>query len=733
MDNRVNADFEELSPFLVNALVATEDARFFKHGGVDFRAWIRVFFRTILMRDHSGGGGSTISQQLAKNLFPRKDFGFLTIPVVKIREMFIARRLEKLYDKPALLNLYLNTVSFSENIFGVKVAAQRFFNTSPKNIKPEQAAVLVGMLKGTNYYNPLKHPDRARERRNTVLRQMVKYGYLEPAVCDSLAALPLELKYYREGSNQGLATSFREHLRLEVDALLKDVEKPNGQPYNLYTDGLKIYTTLNASLQQYAEEAVKEHLSRLQATYFKHWKNGKSYGDEALFRQARQQSRRYKSLHARGLSDEKIDEIFDTPVAMTIYDSETLGEKDTLLSPNDSIKYYLSILNVGMLVLEPNTGKTLAWVGSVNHKYFKYDHVKARRQAGSTFKPVVFAKALESGIPPCEYIDNFRTRYTQFENWEPRNADGKYGGMYSMEGALSHSVNVVTVELMNRVGIDSVIALARRLGIEGDIPEVPSLCLGTLDVSLLEMVRLYATFANRGARPDMYYLKRIENADGEVLVDLTRPDTALFEQVLSPRSTDMLVRMLESVVDSGTARRLRYQFHLREPIAGKTGTTQHNSDGWFIGFTPRLVAGVWVGGESPKIRFRSTQLGQGSNTALPVFGRFLRKVYRDPDFKDLRKARFPTPDSLTLAELDCPPWLPDRSYLDPPETEFDLFDLDWIRGVFDADKTIDRARKKHSSGGTNERIRRHNEQLERRRERKKKRKKFWDKLRNKND
>lgn len=732
VENRINADFEEISPNIINALVATEDARFFEHEGIDYWAWIRVFVRTILMRDDSGGGGSTLSQQLAKNLFPRQRFMLMTMPIAKVKEMFIARRLENVYSKEELLNLYLNTVPFSENIFGVKVASQRFFNTSPSEIKVEDAAVLVGMLKAPTNYNPLKHPERAKTRRNVVMSQMVKYAYLEAAAYDTLAQKPIGLNYYREGSNQGLATYFREHLRLEIDELLKDVKKENGESYNLYTDGLKIYTTINSALQKYAEESVSEHITKIQEQYFKHWKGRKSYGDDALLSQAKEKSNRYKRLKNRKFSDEEIEENFDTETQMSIYDWETQGERDTLMTPHDSLKYYLSILNTGFLAIHPQTGKTLAWVGGVDHEYFYYDHVKSKRQVGSTFKPVVYAKAIESGIPPCEYIDNLLTEYTQYDNWQPRNSDGKYGGIYSMEGALSKSVNVVTVDLIMRSGIDSVIMLAKKLGIEGEIPEVPSISLGTMDASLYEMVKMYGTFANRGLRPEVHYLKRIETADGEVLLDFEAPNPNEFERVLPEKTTDILVKIMRSVVDSGTAKRLRYQYNLYNQIAGKTGTTQRHSDGWFMGFTPNLVAGVWVGGTSPKIRFRSMKLGQGSNTALPIWGRFMNKVYKDPNFKNWKKLKFPEPDSLTLEELNCPPYLPDRSYLEEEE-EIDIFEFDWLRELFkreDSEFEEGTTPQQRRSGG-NEKIRRQNEKLERKRRRQKKRKEFIENLKRK--
>ena len=370
IQNRVQADFTEISPNVVEALVATEDARFFEHGGIDLRAALRVLVKSVLLSDESSGGGSTLSQQLAKNLYPRRDYWLFSIFINKMREMMTARRLEKVYQKEELLNLYLNTVSFSENIFGIKVAAQRFFNKSPGDLKLEEAAVLVGMLKATTYYSPVRFPERAEQRRNVVLGQMARYGYISEAERDSLQALPLKVKYYAEGHNQGLATYFREQLRQEIMELLKDYTKPNGKAYNLYTDGLKIYTTLDARMQQYAEEAVSEHVPKLQQAFDKEWRNGKAWGSDALLKRAMQQSERYQGLKKKGWSEEAIAEVFNTPISMTVF-SWKGGEEVREMSPLDSIKHYLATLNAGLLAIDPSSGLVKAWVGGIEHKYFK--------------------------------------------------------------------------------------------------------------------------------------------------------------------------------------------------------------------------------------------------------------------------------------------------------------------------------------------------------------------------
>ncbi len=656
IENRVNASMSEISPYIVQALVATEDARFFRHSGIDLRAWIRVFLRTVLLFDESGGGGSTLSQQLAKNLYPRRKYYFFGTFINKVREMFTARRLERTYNKEELLNLYLNTVPFGENTFGVKVAAQRFFATTPQDIKIQEAATIIGMLKGNTLYNPVRNPERSLQRRNVVLNQMVKYGYLDAAVADSLKALPLALKYFKEGVNQGPATYFREHLRLELQDILKALRKPDGSPYNLYTDGLKIYTTIHSRMQRHAEEAMREHLSRLQKDFLKAWKDKGPWNNPKLIETAMKQSPRYQALKAEGKSDKAIREIFQTPIKMKVFDWEN-GEEPKVLSPWDSIRLHLAVLHAGFLAVEPQSGLVRAWVGGVDFQYFQYDHVKSRRQVGSTFKPIVYAAALMNGMLPCEYTENMLTIYEAYDNWEPNNADDVYGGVYSMEGALARSVNTVAVEVLMRAGIGNVRMLAQDMGIRGDIPRVPAIALGAGEASLREMVTVYATLANGGRRPTLHYLDRIETADGKVLKAFDRPPSTSFPQVVPAQYTAMVTRMLQTAVNEGTGRRLRSEFGLSQDIAGKTGTTQHNTDGWFVGYTPRLAAGVWVGAELPAIHFRTTAQGQGANSALPIWGRFMRKVNADDKLQRWRGGTFPPlPDTLA-AMMDCPPYL----------------------------------------------------------------------------
>jgi penicillin-binding protein 1A len=772
IENRLPADLEDISPFVIDALISTEDARFFEHGGIDFRAAFRVLFRTILQGDESSGGGSTLSQQLAKNLYPRKKLGFLTMPVAKIKEMIIAKRLESVYNKTQLLALYLNTVPFGENAFGIRIAAERYFDTTPKDLKIEEAATLVGMLKAPTAYNPSRNPERSKERRNTVLAQMVKYKKIDQATCDSIKQLPIVLKYHYESHNEGLATYFREHLRLELEAALKKFSHPDGRPFNLYTDGLKIYTTINAKMQQYAEEAVREQMKEVQKSFIDHFRgysDALPWGSNDLLEQQKKATRRYQHLKERGLTEADIDSNFNTPIAMTVFSWETeTQDKDTTMTPLDSLKYYLSLLNTGLLATDPRTGKVMAWVGGINFKHFKYDHVKALRQVGSTFKPVVYAKALEAGVPPCERFPNDFIVYPEYDNWSPRNADGVYGGTYSMRGAVRLSVNTVAVQLIMRVGIDSVMNLAKQMGIASKIPHEPGIALGSLDATLLEMVRLFSVFCNRGVVPQLYSLTRIETTDGRRIAEFAPPNPVTFPRVLRQEVADQVRYLLQSVVDGGTGGRLRYQNNFIYPAAGKTGTTDNNSDGWFIGFTPDVVVGAWVGAEQPLVRWRSTRLGQGGATALPVCGRFLAKVYADPAFKTWQKNNFPPLTGTPAGSFDCPDYLPHQNMLldslqkllnmDPDSIDPYVRDslVEKIRTLLrlsgyteepeeasgenlddgennqgeeeQTSATKRRTVRNEELAKESERIKKKDERLERKRERRKKRKEFFDDL-----
>ncbi|MCK5702931.1 MAG: transglycosylase domain-containing protein, partial [Cyclobacteriaceae bacterium] len=591
IQNRTVLEYEQISHHLIDALVATEDARFFEHHGVDFKSLIRVFFKTLIMGDRGGGGGSTITQQLVKNIYPRQEYPFFSIIIVKLREMLIATELEDIYTKDEILTLYLNTVPFGENLFGVDAASMRFFQKSAGKVNIQEAAMLIGMLKATTYYNPKNYPERALGRRNVVLGQMAKAGLIHDKELDSLKAFPVKLNYKKTDQNDGIATYFREHVRQTLNKLIPQIADSLGESYNLYTDGLKIYTTLDSRLQTYAEKAVYRHMRTLQKTFDQHWKGREKpwENDDNLMELVLKQSPAYKHLTSIGISKDSINTPIHQKKEMEVYSWS--GKETKLLSTMDSIRFYLRYLNTGFLSVDPSTGQIKAWVGGINHRFSKYDHVNknSKRQVGSIFKPIVYASALEQNISPCNYIKAEQETYTEKDkDWKPSNADNDYEGKYSLEGALTESVNTVSVKVLEKAGIDKTISLAKDMGIDSDIPNVPSIALGTPSISLIEMVEAYCVFVNKGKRVQPYIITRIENKEGKVIWKNTAPRS---EQVLSLATSQMMIEMLKNVVNSGTAIRLRSTYKLPNDVAGKTGTTQSNADGWFMAMTPTLVSG----------------------------------------------------------------------------------------------------------------------------------------------
>jgi penicillin-binding protein 1A len=657
---RTNASFQDLPPHLINALIATEDFRFYKHRGIDFQSLARVAIKTLLLGDRSSGGGSTLTQQLAKNLFSRTDIGFLSLPVSKVKEMIVAKRIEQVYDKESILTLYLNTVSFGNNAFGIETASVRFFNKKPLELTVEESAVLVGMLKATTLYNPNRNPETSLERRNVVFRQMEKYGFLSSSEMDSLKTLPLLIDFTLTTHNQGIATYFREYLRNELQAWCEAHTNEAGEIYNLYTDGLKIHTTIHSKMQEFAELAVSEHMKELQLKFNEHWENIRPwYQNKNTLLTAIHRSDRYRRLKTQGLSESEIQENFKKPEPMKIFTWD--GEQEVEMSPLDSIKHYLYFLNAGFMVMDPANGAILAWVGGINHKYFKYDHVNIRtkRQVGSVFKPVVYAAALENGVKPCDFVSSRRVTYTNFDDWSPGNADENYEGSYSVQGALIHSVNTVSVKVLKRTKIKNTVSMAHKMGIESEIPEVPSIALGTPNLSLFEMVGAYGSFVNQGQAVKPRYLQRIEAYDGELLEDFS--SDIKVSRAMSKRTAELMLHMLRQVVDKGTAQRLRSKYRLTNDIAGKTGTTQSHADGWFIGMTPKLVGGVWVGSDDPNIHFRTITYGQGAAMALPIWGLFMQQLNGDKEFQELTRARFQSLSYPLDALLDCEDYREKRS------------------------------------------------------------------------
>lgn len=671
IENRTAITIENISPTVISALIATEDRRFLEHRGVDFQSWFRVGYGMISGK--GSGGGSTLSQQLAKNLYGRPKYWIpgLGLIVSKIRENFISVRLERIYNKQQILALYLNTVPFGGDVYGINVAAKQYFNKKPKDLSPDQAATLIGMLKGTTLYHPVRNPENARKRRNVVLQQMVRNGDLTQKEYEELSKKPVGAKYYNMGAhNEGLGTYFREYLRTELmPDLLKKYKKEDGTDYNLYTDGLKIYTTVNSTMQKYAEEAVQKHLQELQKQFDNHWKNFKKekpWGDDKWIDEKVRSSERWADLKEAGVSKEDAMKEFQKPVRMTVFSWKGGGsEVDTTLSPLDSVRYYFLLLNCGFMAMDHRNGYVRAWVGGTNFKYFKFDHVRSSRQVGSTFKPIVYAAALRDSVKPCDYFANqiHELRgYNDTKAWAPHNADETYGGYYSMAGALARSVNVVTAQLIEKAGIRPTIELAHQMGITSELPIEFGISLGTADASLYDMMKVYGTLANNGKRPEPVVVTKVVERNGEVLYDYKEdlkenPNLGAHVQALTPDQATTMTEMLQGVINYGTGARFRQFVPYGSDFAGKTGTTQNQSDGWFICYNPQLVTGAWVGAESPAVHFRYMALGQGSAMALPIVGWFWNKMANDKKYGKLLQEKFPDPKPEIRAHLGCYPWI----------------------------------------------------------------------------
>lgn len=651
IENRSNVRFEDISPNVIRALIATEDARFYEHRGIDEIALLRVLVKTIIFRDRSSGGGSTLSQQIAKNLFPRNDLGIMSMPVNKLREAIIAYRLERIYSKNEILTLYLNTVPFAENTFGIEVAAERFFSKRPSQLTVDEAAVLIGMLKANNYYNPRTHPDRSGERRNVVISLMVENGFLSEEEGQKYKDKPIELQYTRISYDEGPAPGFLEMLKPGLLEWCASHLKEDGEPWNLYTDGLRIETTINADYQHYARQAVSEHMKKLQQVFDKHWEQADPWrADPDILQRAIRRSDRYKKMAETGFSEDEIMASFQKEITAPFFSWE--GTEQTETTPLDSIKHYLRFLNTGFLALDPETGGIKAWIGGIDFRFFKYDHVLSERQVGSTFKPFVYLSALENGLSPFEYYPAAQQVYSRYQDWSPSNSDGVHEGYYSMEGALSRSVNTVAAHVMVETGIDNVISTVRQLGLEADLPKVPSLALGVASVSLIDLLFSYATLVNGGKRVEPYYLRAITTSDGEVLEVFEQPSVR--ETGLNEMNCRIILRMMETAVNEGTGTRIRTSYRIPGDFAGKTGTTQNHSDGWFVGLTPHLVTGCWVGSEDPGIHFRSITYGQGAFMALPVVGGFFHRLYQDRKYRSLFQTSFRSMPEELLADLSIP-------------------------------------------------------------------------------
>ena len=648
--NRTPVGFKDLSDNIVKALIATEDERFYNHSGIDFRGTARA-----IVKFGKGGGASTITQQLAKNLFTKRassnTFKRLT---QKVKEWIVAVKLERQYTKDEIIAMYLNTQEFLFNAIGIRSAARIYFGKEPKDLDLQESAILVAMLKNPRQYNPNREISKGKSliRRNVVFAQMAKNQFISQQEKDSLQKLPLKINFTPESHNDGLATYFREHLRKVMKNWVKKNPKPNGDRYNINRDGLKIFVTLDSRMQQYAQEAVQEHMATLQRYFLKEQSSNETapFYDledeqiEVIYNRAIKNSDRYRRMKKNGYSNKQIDSAFNAKTDMKVFSWNAKRELDTILSPKDSIKYYKSFLRSGLLSIEPQTGQIKAWVGGINHKYFKYDHVEqGKRQVGSTFKPFVYATAINQlGLSPCEKFPNTpytipKGRFGIPEAWTPRNSGDKYGGEITLKDALAKSVNVISARLIDMVTPSNVARLAKSSGIESRIPNAPSIALGSVELSLMEMTGAYATFANKGLRVAPNMLMRIEDKNGTVLADFT-PRT---KEVLSEESAFVVLELLKGVTTAGSGVRLRtsehyykdiitgFPYKFTNPIAGKTGTTQNHTDGWFMGVVPNLATGVWTGGDDRAVHFENIAEGQGATMSLPTWALFMKKVYAD--------------------------------------------------------------------------------------------------------
>jgi penicillin-binding protein 1A len=665
-ENRTPIKFKELSMNLVHALVATEDERFYEHSGIDFKGTARAVLKP------GSGGASTITQQLAKMLFTgRASKNIFKRLLQKAKEWVVATKLEKQYTKNEIIAMYLNKYDFLNQAVGIRSASRIYFGKEPKELKIDQAAMLVGMLKNSSYFNPLRREAKVKQRRNVVLKQMTRSNFITAVEKDSLQNLDLGLDIHKESHKDGSATYFRGHLQKIMRRWVQEHPKPNGEQYNIFEDGLKIFVTIDSRMQQYAEEAIDEHMSNLQSYFFKEQKSNKlaPFYDlkkseiNTILNRAKKNSDRYKRLKSAGKSSKYIEEVFKKKIKMRVFSYQ--GDRDTIMSPNDSIKYYKYFLRSGLLSIEPQTGHIKAWVGGINYKHFKFDAVaQQKRQVGSTFKPFVYATAINQlKLSPCDSFPNIpftipKGKYGISEEWTPVNSGGEYGGMLTLKEGLAGSVNTMSARLIDMVSPENVVRLAKAAGIESRMRAYPSIALGAVELSLLEMVSAYSTFANKGLRVSPMIITRIEDKNGTVLEEF-RPKTA---EVLSEESAYVVLNLLEGVTQYGSGIRLRlpwekpgyvtgYPYEFTNAIAGKTGTTQNQSDGWFMGIVPNLATGVWTGGEDRATHFEGIAKGQGATMSLPSFALFLKKCYADESL-NISQEEFEKPENLSI-NINC--------------------------------------------------------------------------------
>ena len=648
VENRSNVRYAELPHYMPEALISIEDERFTQHSGIDEKALFRVAFG--VLTGNKKGGGSTITQQLAKNLFPRgENLSKPKLVLRKFQEWITATKLEHNYSKEEIVAMYLNTVAFGHNAFGIRAAASTFFDKKPIDMTIEECALMAGVVNAPTRYSPIRNPENSLGRRNLVLRKMAENGYITQAEYDSISQIPLDMTHFNiRDHNTGQATYFREFLRGELNEWAKNTTRADGQPYNIYRDGLRIYTTIDSRMQNYAEQAVKEFMGKeLQPMFYNHWKGHKNApfsnltADQIdhLLETSMKRSDRYRVLKNEGMPLDSIKAVFDRPVRMTVFSWD--GPIDTVMSPMDSIRYYKWFLQASLISIETHTGYVKAYVGGLDYRFFKYDHVtQARRQVGSTFKPFLYSYAMgDSEFTPCTKIPNipYNIELPDGRFWSPSNGGGG-GGEITLKSALAQSNNWISAYLMNHYGPEAIITHVRRMGVESPIDAVPSICLGSCDLKLIEMVGAMSTFANKGVYIKPMFITRIEDKNGNVIQRFSPEESEAMSEIAAYKT----IELMKGVVQSGTGVRLRSLYGFKNPIAGKTGTTQKNSDGYFMGITPDLTTGVWVGADDRSVHFRSTRLGQGSHTALPIWALYMKKVYNDPNLK-VSKGDFPKP------------------------------------------------------------------------------------------
>ncbi len=670
-ENRTPIKYEDLPKHLVNALVATEDERFYEHSGIDGR---RTLSASLSLG--SRGGASTLTQQLAKLLFHGEGSRFLPFRIIqKAKEWIIAIRLERQYTKNEIIAMYLNKADFINTAVGIRSAAKVYFAKEPKDLTVDEGAMLVGMLKNPSLFNPLRREEKVRDRRNVVLKQMEKNGFLTTSQKENYQQKSIKLTFSPEKYNEGTATYFREYLREYMKNWAKENKKEDGSDYNIYSDGLKIYTTIDSRMQLYAEESVKEHLKNLQEEFFLEAKQNKlapfirvtQPEIDKIMERSMKNTERWRILTDEGKDEDEIKKSFFIKTKMTVFSWE--GDKEVEMTPYDSIRYYKHFLQPGMMSMEPQTGQVKVWVGGIDYRYFQYDHVGlGARQVGSTFKPFVYATAIEQlGMSPCDTIIDgpfriYKGKHNVTEDWEPRNSDGKYRGMVTLRKALANSINTISAKLIDKTGPDAVISMVRKLGVDSEIPSQPSIALGAVDITVKDMVAAYSAFANQGIYIKPQIITKIEDKNGNVIYEPKLES----RDVLSKDIAYAVIKLLEGVTESGSGSRLRtqgggagdkrwtgYPYMFENPIAGKTGTTQNQSDGWFVGMVPNLATGVWVGNEDRSAHFRTITNGQGATMALPIWGLFMKKCYADPDLH-VSKEKFDRPANLSI-KVDCAP------------------------------------------------------------------------------